>query len=399
MGNCESQLMRRSRRAALNQSQVIPKCTFLDAEVCTRVDQGYSFIDLELSAEQVLATVPVEKRILINVRGKVVCFDCVELYAWLRTNPKANLEGPFGSLYIDEYQKRHIVTKAENYLPVGDQVEQKESFDWNMRRSDLGNVEKHLPGGDQHLSTADDVSSIRSDPEAYPEQDICSVICQVMVNEKGTIHSEKVIEAVDSMIVRDREQAALQLVDMFAAHDLVVDAQERCDILTHCVHNRALGVLGVLVRIGSWCDGFTPPMVNGLLASAIQGGQESVFRLVVSLIEEIDRLPTRTEDTDTVYEEMCKHRLPERWFEFFARTAKLLPSMAVMTKTDGAHNTRWLTLKCEPRDSDELKTAIETLVSGSEFGLTIPLLEKYHDILEAEFVADALDVCTALGAS
>ncbi len=79
-------------------------------------DEGFSFEHLSLAPDEMRALVPVARRLLLRVGARVVCMDLYEIYQWLRTNPRAHLEGGFGRCALSDAQRQTIVARAESLL-------------------------------------------------------------------------------------------------------------------------------------------------------------------------------------------------------------------------------------------------------------------------------------------
>lgn len=414
MGNCESPLsrprrQRRERTSPKSSNKTIPHCALIDNAYTGKIDLGYSFINMELSAREVLTSIPPQKRILVQVGNKIICFDSVELYAWLKTNPKANLEGPFGSFFLTKEQKKLIISIAEKNLPSEDLIEQKKQFDWNLQTSDLERVEKHLSSSQINENKSDDQDdsdesypakkeSTISPTSILPIQDIFTIIYDSIISDSiDFVDDEKVKAAVDSMIIADREQAALQLVDVFAAHDIHIPLNDRREILNRCIHNQSFGVMGALIRNGQWCKDFSESALTSMIIVTIDSGKESVFRFFLTLLEEIQSLPQSDHHKDMIYEKLYLGQLPTKWFEILLKTLGLAPSITILsactindTATEGM---KWIMTKCDIRNENELKSVIKHMLCNEKYNCIRIIIDKFSSLLSPVFIGDILAIC------
>jgi len=90
----------------------LPECQLTSTRRC---DEGFSFIELELTPEEVEEKISSERRIFLKVRDRTICFDVVELADLFLSTSRNIIEGPFGSCRVPDNIVNEIIEKAELY--------------------------------------------------------------------------------------------------------------------------------------------------------------------------------------------------------------------------------------------------------------------------------------------
>ena len=240
MGSVESIFSDSPESSKKSTKPITPRCILLK-NAPERIDKGFSFIHLDLTPSRSKEKIPTNRCIYAKIDSKVICFDAIELYSWLKTNPNALLTGPFGSVILSVEQKRYIISKAETYLPCEDRIDQDSQYHWNQGKM-LGSILKHI--GDQSNTTED--------------KNLCHSLYDALLNrdmDKDSLCDAATTKAVEKIIVSDDSSAALQMVDVFSALDIELNVSEKYFILERCVQDRASGVLGALFTCKDWLKG------------------------------------------------------------------------------------------------------------------------------------------------
>lgn len=89
-------------------------------------EEGWSLINLSLTREEVNTTLPLERRVYVEIgppsgprsdhTARIVVFDLIEVLVWLLKNPGKTIRGPNGDISISPIQKVLILQRGKDIL-------------------------------------------------------------------------------------------------------------------------------------------------------------------------------------------------------------------------------------------------------------------------------------------
>ena len=121
-----------------------------------------------------------------------------------------------------------------------------------------------------------------------------------------------------------------------------------------------------------------------MILIAVSIGDESIFRLLLSLLEEVEELSIDVWDADRIYRRLCESRVSIRWYDFLLRTTGAEPQLDLILDlgTGMRDIERWIMDNSEVNDKCELEQVIEKALQLEKYKLVQDLIRHLRHTID-----------------
>jgi hypothetical protein len=281
------------------------------------VDYEYvSYLFPDSSSEEIAIQMPHQRRIFIHSMGKIFCFDLLELYAWIKSNPGAKIYTPSGELTLDSKNKRQIISTAEEIISTEDRIDACTGGHWHTVDNTLSSIGKYF----------DDSTPIATQRDTI-EQDVQ----HILLSDSLDPNDARLERIARYTLERGDEEMAVRLPLLFVYFQMSPDQDFVFHFLSDCLRRHSDAILSVVGRESSWLATLSAGKIRELFQLCARERQESTYRLLLSLLEEQGLFPQDPFAVDSLYAILANESAPKSWAEQLFVQAKTAPTVRVVT--------------------------------------------------------------------